>query len=73
MLSIDGKFYLLDLERTIRTGKSWYWKANRHGYTQYISQAGRFTEDDAQKIADADYTNMTIIIPEEKVDRIMNE
>jgi hypothetical protein len=66
-------YYLLDLERTIASGKTWYWKRNRHGYTQLLSQAGLFDEDEARNLVTSDYNKRTIMIAEKTVEDILNQ
>jgi hypothetical protein len=66
-------YYLLDLERSIVSGKTWYWKRNRHGYTQLLSQAGLFDEDEARNLVTSDVNKRTIMIAEETVEDILNQ
>ncbi|MBO0959534.1 hypothetical protein J1P26_07280 [Neobacillus sp. MM2021_6] len=66
-------YYLMDLERTISTGRTWFWKRNRHGYTQFLSQAGLFEEEEAQNIVTGDRDKRTIMIHRDTVDKILTE
>lgn len=64
-------YYLMDLERTILTKITHYWKRNRHGYTPYIEEAGLFPEDEVIKIFKSDFDKRTVMIPEETVEGIL--
>lgn len=64
-------YYLLDLERTIGIGRTFYWKPNLHGYTTILDDAGLFTESQAKKIIDLDFDKRTVMIHEDVVKRIL--
>jgi hypothetical protein len=64
-------YYLIDLERTIGSGRTHYWKANRHGYTMDLNEAGLFDEPVAKRICDEDFDKRTIMVSEKVVDRIV--
>lgn len=64
--------YLLDLERTIKTGIAFYWKPNKHGYTHNIYEAGLYKDTEAIHIAESDHDDRTIVVPVDVVDKIMN-
>jgi len=66
-------YYLLDLERTIASGRTWFWKRNRYGYTQFLSQAGLFEEEEVRNIVTSDFDNRTIMIHAETVEKILNQ
>ncbi|MEH7114528.1 hypothetical protein V7124_19505 [Neobacillus niacini] len=66
-------YYLIDWERTIGSGMVHYWKANRHGYTRNIAEAGRFDEPVAQRICDEDFDNRTVMVSEKVVEKILKE
>jgi hypothetical protein len=55
------------------SGKTWYWKRNRHGYTQLLSQAGLFDEEEARNLVTSDYNKRTIMIAEKTVEDILNQ
>jgi hypothetical protein len=61
---------LLDLERTIISGKAHYWKPNKMGYTTDIAAAGRYPESLANQIANDDIENKTVVIPQSLIDNI---
>lgn len=65
-------YYLLDLERSIRTGHVFYWKKNKHGYTQDVEEAGLFSLDEAVHIANADMDNYTVMVPASAVDKLLS-
>jgi hypothetical protein len=65
--------YLLDLERTIATGKAFYWKGNKHGYTSDIRQAGKWKKEFCESIIERDFYKDTILITEETVERILGK
>lgn len=66
-------FYLLDLERTITTGKAFYWKQNKHGYTQDLNEAGLFSGSEANRIKINDCDKFTIAIHRSIVDKLLKE
>lgn len=65
--------YLLDLERTIATGKAHYWKGNKHGYTTEIRQAGKWKREFCESIIERDFYKDTILITEETAERILGK
>jgi hypothetical protein len=65
------EFYLIDLERTIGSGMVHYWKANRHGYTRNIAEAGKFDEPVAKRIVDEDFDKRTVMVSESVVEKIL--
>lgn len=64
-------YYLLDLERTIAHGRPYFWKGNKHGYTDAIQFAGRFPKDFAEKIVKQDFYKHTVMIPETLITKIL--
>lgn len=66
-------YYLMDLERTISSGRTWFWKANKRGYTQFLSQAGLFEEEEARNLVTSDRDKRTIMIHMETVEKILNQ
>lgn len=58
----NGYYYLVDLERSIPTGRLFYWKAGRRGYTDNLADAGIYQEDEALQIALDDLDKRTILI-----------
>lgn len=64
-------YYLMDLERTILTSITHYWKRNKHGYTPYIEEAGLFPEDEAIEIFKNDRDFRTVMIPQDTVKGIL--
>jgi hypothetical protein len=67
------EFYLLDLERTIGMGRPFFWKRSRHGYTENLKMAGIFSKKEAEKIAQLDLDNLTILIEKKIVQRIFGK
>lgn len=63
----------MDLERTIASGIPYYWKGNRHGYTPNIQFAGLFAQEFAEKIARQDFDNLTILIRQDSVSKILGK
>lgn len=68
----EMSYYLLDLERTLLSGVSCFWKGNKHGYTYSIENAGLFSKDFAEKIVKQDLDKRTIMIHVEVVHKILN-
>jgi hypothetical protein len=64
---------LLDLERTIKTGRACYWKANKSGYTNEITEAGIYSHDKAVDIVRSDLDLLTVPLPEETVLKLLND
>lgn len=71
MMFVD--YYLLDLERTIAFGKPYYWKGNRHGYTDQIEHAGLFAASFAIKLVKQDMDQRTVMISEKTIARILGK
>jgi hypothetical protein len=61
---VKDLYYLLDLERTISAGQPFYWRQNKHGYTNLISEAGTFSEAEASSIVERDFDNATVKVHE---------
>jgi hypothetical protein len=57
-----AKFYLLDLERTIALNQPYFWKGNKHGYTNALENAGLFSREVAEKIVDHDQVDRTTVM-----------
>jgi hypothetical protein len=70
---VADEFYLLDLERTIGMGRPFFWKRSRHGYTDILQMAGIFSRKEAEKIAQLDLDNTTILIDKTIVQRIFGK
>jgi hypothetical protein len=67
------KFVLVDLERTIGTGRVHFWKGNKRGYTTAHGEAGRFTEAEAERLVTADYDNRTVQVDEKDFKKILHQ
>jgi len=65
------KFILLDLERTISTGYTTYWKPNQVGYTRDLVEAGLYIESEANEIVESDFDKRTVAISEYVIDNIL--
>lgn len=65
------KYYLLDLERTIKSGVAHYWRANKQGYTSNLSEAGLYSKEIAFKIEKEDIDKRTVVISKSIVDNIL--
>ena len=63
-------YFLIDLERSLGMGRTFYWKASRRGYTTDITEAGVFSATEANKIVKSDYDNQTIMIHIDMIDKI---
>jgi hypothetical protein len=64
-------YYLMDLERTVGGNRASYWKRNKHGYTNDITEAGLFPEEEAKHIVESDFNKRTVMIPENVVKDIL--
>lgn len=53
-------YYLIDLERSLKMSQLIFWKPNSHGYTEYISDAGVYSETSASKKVNNDISNLTV-------------
>ncbi|MGG0552587.1 hypothetical protein ABEY55_08360 [Priestia aryabhattai] len=65
--------YLMDLERSIASGKIHYWKANKQGYMTNIQQAGLYSPEIAEQIVNSDYDKRTVMIDEAVVKKIRSD
>lgn len=63
---------LLDLERTIQTGKASYWKAHKRGYTNDITEAGNYSVKEAIELVETDLDHRTVFISDETIKNILN-
>jgi hypothetical protein len=66
-------YYLLDLERTIGNGKPYFWKGNRHGYTDSLQHAGLFTKEFAEKLVKQDIDKRTVMISSSMIAKILGK
>ncbi|MGM9929264.1 MAG: hypothetical protein ACI35P_15075 [Bacillus sp. (in: firmicutes)] len=67
---MEDTYVLLDLERTIGSGIAHYWKQNRHGYTQDIHEAGKFSKETAEEIVNSDFDKLTVAVPMKQLTRL---
>lgn len=65
------KYYLIDLERSMRTGLIYYWKPNKFGYTTDLREAGLYDEKEAKDIVDDDIDKRTVLVSELTVKNIL--
>ena len=70
---ILAHYYLMDIERTIANSKPYFWKGNRHGYTDSLQHAGLFSKDFAEKLVKQDFDKTTIMISEKTVSTILGK
>lgn len=56
------KYYLIDLERTIKSGEVFYWCPNSRGYTKIREEAGEYSGKDARKKILGDLDGRTVAI-----------
>lgn len=64
-------YYLIDLERSVSSRLVHYWKANKHGYTPVISEAGLYTLEAATEICESDFDKRTVMVSEDTVKGIL--
>lgn len=64
---------LIDLERSIQSGRLHYWKDNKMGYTTDVYDAGRYDGVVAVKEVMEDVDRRTISIPMSNVVRILGK
>lgn len=62
----EKKFVLIDLERSIKTGATHYWKGNRNGYTVNVNDVGRYDEEHARQLILHDYERNTVGVSEQR-------
>lgn len=55
-------FYLIDIERSVKTGFTTYWRSNELGYTNNIREAGLYSKETANRIVGEDVMSMTVSI-----------
>lgn len=66
-------YYLIDLERTIGIGRTFYWKANKHGYTTLLTEAGLYSETAADEIVKEDHDKRTVKVHRDTVAGILRD
>ena len=64
-------FYLIDLERSIGSGRTTYWKAHKRGYTTVLEEAGKYSDIVAAEIVESDFDKRTVMVPESVVEKIL--
>lgn len=70
---MEEKYILIDLERSLGTGRVHFWKLNRRGYTTAPGTAGKFSEGEAEQIATSDYDNRTVKVNEKDFKKILRQ
>jgi hypothetical protein len=66
------RYYLLDLERTVRFSEPYYWRKDRYnGYTTLLGEAGQYSVIVADEIVSSDYDERTIKIKVKVIDKIL--
>jgi hypothetical protein len=68
---MENMMYLLDLERTIQSGQTWFWKSGRRGYTTNLVEAGIYSFQAASEIVKNDIDETTIMISLTQVRKAM--
>lgn len=63
-------YYIIDLERSISSGKMYYWKPNKFGYTTNIKEAGLYNEGAASEIVETDVDRTSVKVHKDVVDNI---
>lgn len=69
----EEQFYLLDLERAIGIGRTFYWKPFKYGYTTLLDEAALFSREEAEQIVNADFDKRTIMVSQKTVERILKQ
>jgi hypothetical protein len=67
------KYILIDLERSIGTGRVHFWKQTKHGYTTIPAEAGRFDEVEAHKMAIEDFDSNTVPVADSQAEKILRK
>jgi hypothetical protein len=70
---MQAMYYLMDLERTLANGEPYFWKGNKHGYTNSILEAGLFSEEFAERLVKQDFDKTTVKINQVIVNKILHE
>jgi len=55
--------FLMDLERTFNFNKPFFWKPNKFGYTNFLNEAGLYSDKEAEEIKGQDFEGRTVIVP----------
>jgi len=63
----------MDLERSVTSRRTTYWKPHRRGYTQDIKEAGLYSEVEANELVDTDRDKRTVKIEKEVVDKLVSD
>ena len=50
---------------------SFIWKMNKYGYTSDVHEAGRFNEEQAKELVESDYDEMTMMVDESIVKKLI--
>lgn len=64
-------FILIDLERSVKSGKLHYWKSNSRGYTTELEFAGLYTATETKEQILGDIDKMTVAISKDNIDKLM--
>jgi hypothetical protein len=70
---LSDKFILMDLERTLKTGRCFYWNTGRRGYTNIIETAGRYSAEEAKQIEAEDLDETTLLLKEKQIEKIIGQ
>lgn len=71
VMSSNKGYYLIDLERSIKSGRVFYWKPANRGYTPSLEEAGVYSEEESQKQIDKDFNKRTVRTSTETVKDIL--
>jgi hypothetical protein len=70
---MSEKYILMDLERTLKTGRCFYWNTGRRGYTNVIETAGRYSFEEACEIEAQDLDDATVVLSEKHIQKILGQ
>ena len=63
---MEERYYIIDLERTIKNDRVYYWKAARRGYTTDLAEAGLYSKAEAEDLVKSDFDHFTVCISQLK-------
>jgi hypothetical protein len=66
------EYVLMDLERTLGYNTPCFWKANNHGYTYQLKQAGLYPKKMAESMVENDHDHTTVMIHINTISRILD-
>lgn len=67
----EKRFFLIDLERTLKNGVPFYWRTGGRGYTPFVREAGLYSAEEAKREVETDIEGLTVSIEGRKAEKLV--